>query len=603
MISSVSNTINRVMQFLANVVRFSEGERKRRQPRKTISLLLEELEPIEAPAVLVWAGENEAPWSVAGNWTRNGAENQVAPVAGDTLEFDGTRNNISKVDNNFLAEIAMVDVKAEFSGTIILERDLTINTFKLHGGIFQGAYPVTVDTAFEWDGGTLRGNGNPDTSSLILTSNTNGMAGQIALDGRIIKNSGQIQWAAGAGNTTMTASNGGYIINESTGTLFTSGANTANLVGQVSELKFDVPVTIYGGTITCDADMTFDGSVTVTGNVTVEGAGGIEFFNDSVNIAGIFDVKNGTVAVEFNGATVNVTGGLLFENTASHILRGYANFSGDAPQMTVGANSSLTMNCDLAVYTGSISFGSGVIAGGVTWQDGQIYVAEDASIVNTAVFSIGLVAARSLSGDGTFTNLGSMSTRPFGSDVTISLDFVNEASFVLMDATVIFSEDWTQTANGGILLFGGSLQVNGIFTNNGGFTTAVGSGSIFADSVVNAGTITFPAGVRPGVGDTLRIRRRPGQNTGGNFTQTSAGSLSMYITDVNSTDLLQCEGTATLAGTLNVGLVPDFEFGENPIWQILTATTVAQQFDYANLPDGFAPESYGENSVLVTLAL
>jgi hypothetical protein len=133
---------------------------------------------------------------------------------------------------------------------------------------------------------------------------------------------------------------------------------------------------------------------------------------------------------------------------------------------------------------------------------------------------------------------------------------------------------YTQTA-GTTLLAGGTLAAGGGVFLEGGVLS--GSGSVDAD-VMNAAEIDVGTSDATGV---LTIS--------GNYTQTASGILSLKLGSLGGdnppNDQLAITGTATLDGTLNVTLLPDFTANVGDTYQVLTFGSLNGTFATTNLPD------------------
>jgi hypothetical protein len=110
---------------------------------------------------------------------------------------------------------------------------------------------------------------------------------------------------------------------------------------------------------------------------------------------------------------------------------------------------------------------------------------------------------------------------------------------VSVSGTVSVSGNYTITRQGTTFLEFGTVAVGGLFDNQGG--SLFGSGTIIGD-VHNAGT--FNVG---------------GLTVDGNYTQTSAGQLTLRLRSAVDFDQLVVSGFATLDGTLNATLMGGYQ--------------------------------------------
>jgi autotransporter-associated beta strand protein len=155
------------------------------------------------------------------------------------------------------------------------------------------------------------------------------------------------------------------------------------------------------------------------------------------------------------------------------------------------------------------------------------------------------------------------------------------------------------TYNGGTTVNGGVLQVDntrgsgtgtGLVTVNSGGKLS-GSGTIAGDVIDNG--VVGP-GSSPG---TLHL--------GGNYSQSSGGTLEIEIASLFSFDQLAVAGTARLSGTLDVTL-DGYTGHAGDTFTILTSSGLTGNFltlDLPTLGDGlFFKESKTSNNVLLTVA-
>ncbi len=589
--------MNALKSWVAGV--FGQRRTKSIRSRSSSRPELESLEVRLTPADnFQWTGLRSAVWSDPRNWNVNNNEAVILPGADDSVFFTNTSNVNARVDANFAGTVGSISLGG-YTGIITLQRSLTVGSFGQNSGTIAGNFPITITGMNSvWSGGTLQGNGNPATSTLVIpafaaleiTSNVN-------LDGRVIQNSGTVSWTV---NSTITALNGAAINNLSGGDFrVTNGNNnapaTATLSGNGSFFNY--------GQVVVDAGVTCDMSVPLTsyaGSYLVNGRLGVNqsatFLGESVNAQQAS--FNGTGVIDFGA-------GFQAKDVVTNIdllqFQGNASLFGS---MAVQAGL-VKINNGLSVTGGSLDSS---IGSNVRWTGGDI-VLNGATIGNSGHFYF--ATSGSMTGSGLFNNAAAVFVDTVAS-VTVSVDFLNDNSLTLLQGTLILDTNaWVQEAT--VNFDGGNLQVNGDFINEGRVDLHQ-NGRIAVDTFSNDDVLSFGNHI----GDianmsTLTIAARPNV-AGGNFTQGASGSLSIKLGGVNQYDQLVVNGTATLGGTMQVlvpqvfdaeAQPPQWVFVPVPVnwsWTLITANQIQQQFATVNLPPPlfrFSAPTYGANTFRV----
>jgi hypothetical protein len=429
---------------------------------------------------------------------------------------------------------------------------------------------LTIDR-FEWTGGTQKGNGNPETSYTTLNAPlvSSFFQGNLSLNGRSIRNYDTLEWKTDvAAGSTLTTSNNGLIFNTNT-TIFTSGDGTATLAGTGtifnyggtlaaagdSTFTINTTASIAGGQIYSDSALVFSGATVFTDTTEADGTGFMSF-SGTVSVQDTLEI-NGALVITTFGATSFGISGIVSLNSGDLTL-GETSIAGS---LLAKVGSNVMQGLDLTLTSTGIAVNEG------TWTitGGNVSIGQSARLENRAIMRMMNNIDTLVSGLGEFDNdLGLLSLR---------------------EGTLTIDSAWAQA--GTIEFQGGHLQVNGSFTNNGEITIKQDA-TIFADIVTNHGSISFSLAAL-GAQRTLSISKRAGQSAGGNFAQSATGTLSMSLTDEDDPlmcDRLNVDGTATLDGTLNVGLV----FGlvpKNDYWNLIAASSVYSAFATTNLPLGY----------------
>ena len=358
------------------------------------------------------------------------------------------------------------------------------------------------------------------------------------------------------------------------GILFLSegGAHSGSFrVGPGATLRFDSG--FFG------ARHTFQESSQITGDGNV-GFGTSTDVRGSIAVAGNVSVVAGTnnfLGAFTNGGGIAISGGLATFDTGAPIFANGLTVSGGIldgiDPITVGGL--MTLSGGTLSGSGAINANGGLTIGGTTllldgrtlhnrgvadWNGGFIFTGGGSVISNAAsgIFNVNFDGQTfaGFGGSRRFINAGVLRKSGGSGTAVISDAFYNSGTVESLSGDLAFGNLFTQTS-GSTLLNGGNLSASGPLQIMGG--VLAGNGSVSA-TVVNSGRIA------PGSSASLlRIL--------GDYTQTSSGHLDLELG--NSTpgigfDQLQVQGTASLAGTLNVSSIGGFHPSIGDTFRVLT---------------------------------
>jgi hypothetical protein len=356
---------------------------------------------------------------------------------------------------------------------------------------------------------------------------THSSAGFAFLDGATAVGEGRLQLFDFSGPLAVTVS--GHV---SLQTVFLGfGTLTVNAGGSLDVQS----LRLSGGTLTGPGDLTVGGDLVWTGGTL--GGTGQTFLEGTAQVGGI----GGFVTLD--GRTVNNDGTATFLPPASLAVQGDGVWNNDAgASLTLPGGSSVNA---LGFGPHAALNNAGLLQ---TAGSGTVTVAVPLTNADT-----GTIQVRS----GTTLSSPSFSPGAFQTSGTVTI--ATGAAFVMAS--------YTQT--GGTTTVDGTLTANpgGVFLN-GGFLG--GSGTI-------NGNVTNAAELAPGGSPgTLTIN--------GNYTQTSAGVLDIEIGGrlPDQYDRLVINGTASLAGTLNVVLLNGYVPGAGTSFGVLTFRSHSGDFDAEN---------------------
>ncbi len=328
--------------------------------------------------------------------------------------------------------------------------------------------------------------------------------------------------------------------------------------------------TIEGtGLIGFDLDITNNG--TISANVPV-GSSGLQ-----LNITGYPDgtVNNGIMEAS-NGGMLYISPSASFNNlgTLTAAAKSTINITNNAP----------FLNLSNGTFTGGTYNVAGTlqIPGNITTNDAKITLNGKASqilnpntsaltgfVTNAVKGSFSLKGGQSFTAAGTFTNQGVISVGK-GSTFTVG----EGGSYV--------QHSGKTTVNGKLALSSTEERTDASASESDPAAAAIkiakgsllGNGGNVAAHVSSSGTV-IPA-------DSMTTTGKLGIT--GAYTQTAAGALDANLAGANSGqfNVLNVTGTATLGGTLNIGLLNNFVPLIGAEFEILTAKHVSGTFATVN---------------------
>ena len=327
-------------------------------------------------------------------------------------------------------------------------------------------------------------------------------------------------------------------VDPTTLTVFIDGLTT----GEADTLTSSKAIDMSGGTLT------IAGIASITGGLTV--SGGTASFGDDVALSTL-TLAGGDV--DLNGTTNSI--GALSLNAGTLTNPNALALSGSSS------------------FTGGLLMGAGSLSNSSTLDlSGNTTIALGGALDNRGVLDLMGdvdVSAGCLSNSGTFRKTGGSTA----SDIAGA--FTNTGSVSVSSGTLNFQTSYTQNA--------------GLTNVNGGTLEVSGGSLILAGGVLKGDNGTIDATVNNTFG-VVAPGASPGTTTiTGNFTQGPGGTLTVELgglaQGVNpGYDLLDVGGTATLDGTLKVVLSGGFVGAPGNPFDIITATSVANDFTTAIFP-------------------
>ena len=616
---------------------------RRRLCRRT-RLVLERLEDRVTPDAVSWTGNGDGlNWSDPHNWSANRLpgpgddvfiNSQTTPVifhsSGNDLIHSLHSENAILVSGGqlSLASASAIDNTLLLSNATLTDSGgLDLQNLEQSGGTLNGAGDLTIEQQWLWSGGTMSSPGHTILKGSATISNA-------TLSGRIVDNDGTVSVAPG---TSFNIVNDAVWNNHADGTFLLGLGSSLGGGGGATAFNNDGLFEKLGtGAVTIGLALNNTGTVDVqAGTLTLSGGGtssGTFDLEDSAVLAisgtynlldGAAVIDSGTMQLNFfsnlvvagaasvqtltvNGGTVNITGSLTAQDlTLNGTLTGPGDATIDGSFIFTGGNLSGTGNTFLE---GNSTLSGGTLTdrtvnndGTATFLNGGITVSGNGIWNNDAGGTTILQAGASLGNfftgpNAAFNNAGLLETTGGGTE-TIGIPLINtDTGTVQIQARTTLSLGFFpgpfQTSGTVIIAANGTFQV-GNYTQTAGSTTVDGTLSLSGGAVsVNGGVLNGAGTINGNVVNAAVVT--PGDSPGilrinGNYTQTADGTLNIEIgglTAGSQYDRLVVSGTATLAGTLNVIILNNFQPNPGDSFQVLTFASHTGDFTYTGLDLG-----------------
>lgn len=457
----------------------------------------------------------------------------------------------------------------------------------------QISYPAGAggNTIYIAAGAKLTINGGTDGVSIYTVSNfTN--------DGEIIVN-GNNDYGSGLQINSSTFSNNGTVsINTGGINLVRGGTHVGDFVGAVQTVLAIGHSSWPGQTFTFTADSQIQVPIILVNGGPV------------VNIAG--DFSPGMVSLTPNESYLSIFSGATFNLTTTSVLMPYkvsvSSATLNLPDTPLDiselfvmgtlynpAHLEIMQKLQLSLYTltgagdievdsfaSTFQLGGGTISGKTiynpitaNWLSGNITLANGAVFQNSGTFNAKGTTTMTGTAAESFINDGSFIKNTAGSTTVMNIPFTNNGNVDIVAGNLIFQQGMDIGENALIDLGNGTLDP-GTTLNLASGDSLIGSGTLAAN-LVSSGTVS------------------PGNSAGsitvqGDYTQESTGALEIQLggtTAGTQYDQLTVTGMASMAGTLNVSLINDFEPQVDDSFTILPYGTRSDGFSTLNLPEGY----------------
>lgn len=609
-----------------------------------------------------FVGADGGAFNVAANWKNSSNANGV-PGAADTASAAAVRilldnytaNTQLSASNGVTLDLqngaSLIGTFASgntgantASGTILLEgaasgaayafgSNGTAGTSLLVNGRFAGIFAGNTGgaTASLTTGAVINANvagltttlGGASSSGNTINAITNTVYGfvtasvgnNLVLASTAFTNSGSIRALSGSNLSitarTFTNNSGGLVEERSTGTL-TLGTFVNNNSGATFQMDSTATLNLNGTTFT-NAGTANLGIVSGSGTLTSSlpnnsttpaaiNAASVALSGDFLRLTNAtFNATNTTLALN-NGATLDVRGNTMLNSSVFHTLDSATLSFGNTGNNTAagrllfeGTNSaSPTYNLGSGLtITGRIG---SIGTSDTTINNGAVTLNTAAQIFANVSGNTTTIGASGANNVNTLTNTGTISATNGNALALNARTFTNSGSLIVGTGTsaTIGGTTTGQSGANAVTRVDGSLTLSGSnpFTVSGG--TVQGAGTIVGNLSNSAGVLS--------PGDS------PGKLTlTGNYTQGSAASMFIEIggTGQGTTyDLFAISGTATLGGTLNIGVVSGFKPVVGQTFDFLTYGSRTGTFaSVFSLDNNYRYDiSYGANAATLRVA-
>ena len=522
--------------------------------------------------------QNGGDFLSVGGHSFNSAANVVVTGSGSTL-MDSYRlgfggGNVTTVQSGGLVSTDFCTIGVSSNGTVIVDGG-TFNTTGASGlqlsdggatgsltyrnaatgslrGVFMGSTIVTGSSAILAleSGATV----TADNIYMVSTSITGSASLSVSGTGTTLTQNGTSALTLGAASlssATLTAASGGTFTS-GTGQTTVNATGTINITGGTYNANGNM---VLNGTLNRDATGTF--SLAAGKTLTIQNGGdflsaGGHGFNSSSNVlvTGSGSTLIDANSLSFSGGNVTTvqSGGLVstafctigVSSNGTVIVDGGAFSTTGASGLQLsdgGATGSLTYRNAATGSLRGVFMGSTIVSGSsafLTLESGATVTADNIYMVSTS-----LTQSASLSVSGTGTTL----TQNGASALTLGAAAASTATMTVTNGGTFTSGTGSFTVNptGTVNIDGGTLTVNGAFTNRGTFN--------FSSGTLN---LSGPNNLTVGTGGLL----------GNDLTLTSTRTLSVAgTTTIDATRTLSINGGTFRTGTLTNNGTLDFEKG------------------------------------------
>lgn len=422
---------------------------------KTLIVLLLAITVSAHAALRTWTGSGaNTNWTTAANWSGN-----VAPVAGDTLEFPVVGTTFNSV-NNFPAGTSFGDILIGAATYNITGNAITLNGDLLYNftGISQFSCPLQFTVAH-----TIQGDGNLDIGSVDVSGpslSMNPTSGVLVVSGTITGTGALTK--LGNGRLNLTQDNSGFSGNLHIDAGEMDVYHSKALDGAREVVFSSATLGLFGATpLNIQRSLIFNGGCSLFAGDSAHTISGDVEFNTISNLS-VQTVGAGSPSINFAGS-VSGSGDLQLIGTGIFSGSGNNTFSG---LLRVSGNATLNKT------NGSVCAPNGVL---ITSSSSCILSADD--------------------------QINGLLTLQAGATMTFNDHNLAVTSLSIADGT-LDTGNGTLNISGGVSHAGGNATINGTL-NCTAASQAWSIGSVSTETLTVNASVSFPTGatmIRSGIG-------------------------------------------------------------------------------------------------------
>ncbi len=522
-------------------------------------------------ATCTWNGSVSIDWTNPSNWTDCGV-----PEVSDNVVIPAATTYSPTIPTNLESFYTVASITIDSGATLTIMKSAGVNaaTWTINGSLVANAADSPIYINF--NGGTGSGVVNnigtitkEGTDDLFIYSTFNNSGDLIFQDGVVLIRGGIHTGTFQGKDLFLGVDVAGQTYNFNSGsdiqvTQLFARLGTVNIVGRYwpPDSGSALVVQPSGGTVAVNfknganvirmAEKTF---INYGSKLTLE--------------AQVYNYTMQELTIDYGGELQNLDD-LMVSNKFDWKA---GKLSGANGKTTIGSGTVFTMGTSVYTQNDFTLDGHTLVNNAVAnWNKRNLTLLNSAVIENNGTFNANATTTMSAGASESFINNGNFYKNTASTTTTMNVPFTNDGIVQVNAGSLVFQQGMDNGENTTINLGGGILNPGETLILDTG-DSLIGSGTLDSN-LVNAGTVS--PGSSPGI-----------ITVDGDYTQESLGSLAIELggtTAGTDYDQLVVTGEATLAGTLDVSLIPGFTPSAGQNLTIMTYASHTGEFDMLNLP-------------------